>query len=53
MKLWGMPVFLGIITLAGLLLAIMGGDLWLHVLSWVALAVPLFMIVRYGARFFS
>ena len=43
---------MGVITMVGLLLAIMGTDLWLHVLSWTALAVPLFVMVKYGLRFY-
>lgn len=53
MKLWGAPIFMGVITIAGLLLAIMGTDLLLHVLSWIALAIPLVVMVKYGARFFG
>ncbi|WP_374744679.1 hypothetical protein [Parapedobacter sp. 2B3] len=52
-RLWGMPILMGLITLVGLLLAIMGTGLWLHVLSWIALAIPLFAMARYGARFFK
>lgn len=51
-KLWGMPVFMGLITLLGLLAAMMGTGISWHLLSWTMLAIPLYVMVRYGARFF-
>jgi len=44
-KVWGMPVFLGIITIAGLLLAIMGTGIW-HFFSWIALLVPVYLVIK-------
>jgi len=40
-----MPVFLGIITIAGLLLAIMGTGIW-HFFSWIALLVPVYLVIK-------
>jgi len=39
MKLWGMPILLGILTLAGLLSALFGDGVW-DALSAVTLGVP-------------
>ena len=47
-----MPAILGVITLVGLILAILGTGIW-HVLSWVALSYPVYIMVKYGARYFK
>jgi len=46
MKLWGMPILLGILTLVGLLSALFGDGIW-DALSAVTLGVP----VAVGAWF--
>jgi len=47
-----MPIFVGAVTLMGLLAAIMEiGFIW-HAMSWIMLAIPLFVVARYGFRFF-
>ncbi len=47
MKLWGWPLMLAVLTIFGLLSALLGqGGLW-WVLSWIALAIPLAVIVYY------
>ncbi|ACU03040.1 MULTISPECIES: hypothetical protein [Pedobacter] len=51
-KVWGVPVLLSVITFIGLLLAIMGIGIW-HVFSWTALSIPVYIMVRYGLRFFK
>ena len=51
MKLWGMPVLLSVITIIGLLLAIMGLGIW-HLLSWVFLSYPVYVMIRYGMKYF-
>lgn len=43
-KVWGIPVLLSLITLFGLLAALLGtGACW--VLAWLAMAVPLTIII--------
>jgi hypothetical protein len=51
-KIWNKPILLFVVTIMGLLLAIMGTGVW-HILSWVALAIPVYVVVKYGARFFK
>ena len=43
-KIYGTASVLAAITSAGLLSALFGDDLW-DVASWIALAVPLFVVV--------
>lgn len=52
LTLWGMPLLLFAITIAGLLLAIIGTGIW-HGLSWITLAVPVYYMVKYGWAFFT
>ncbi|HKG08664.1 MAG TPA: hypothetical protein VKB19_19500 [Pedobacter sp.] len=51
-KVWGMPVLLSIITIAGLLSAIVGVGAW-HVFSWVALGIPVCVMLKYGVKYFK
>ncbi|QHT71536.1 hypothetical protein GXP67_35180 [Rhodocytophaga rosea] len=51
-KVWGMPILLALITLAGLIFAILGTGIW-HILSWVSLFVPIYIMCRYGKQFFE
>ncbi|RZU02345.1 hypothetical protein [Rivibacter subsaxonicus] len=51
-KVWPVPIALGLITAVGLVAALLG-DGWLNMLSWLALALPLVVIAvfwRRGAR---
>jgi 1,4-dihydroxy-2-naphthoate octaprenyltransferase len=52
MNLWGMPILLGALTFLGLISAIMGTGIW-HILSWIALSIPLIIAVKHGRRFFE
>ncbi len=45
-KVYGPAVVIAVITLCGLLSALFGDGIW-DALSWVALIVPLAVIVRY------
>lgn len=47
--IWTIPLWLGAISLVGLLSALIGDDL-LDVLSWVSLAIPLVVIGWFAAR---
>jgi hypothetical protein len=38
-RLWGMPLLIAILSLGGLLSALVGDGIW-DVLSWVMLALP-------------
>lgn len=51
MKLWGMPIWMALVTLLGLTFAILGTGM-LHVLSWLALSVPVYIMIKYGRKFF-
>lgn len=50
-RLWGMPIILGLLTLVGLVSAILGVGFW-HYVSWLTLSVPLYYSFKYGAKFF-
>jgi hypothetical protein len=45
-KVWGSPLLLAGLTLFGLLAALLGKDIW-WLISWVALLVPLSVILWY------
>lgn len=51
LKLWGMPIWMALITFIGLTLAILGTGIW-HIFSWIALTIPVYIMVKYGKRFF-
>lgn len=51
LKLWGMPVLIALITLAGLIFAILGTGIW-HYISWITLSYPLYMMIKHGRKFF-
>lgn len=42
-KVWGAPLVLAIITLFGLLAALLGTGVW-YGLSWLSMIIPLFII---------
>lgn len=44
--IWTIPLLLGIVSLFGLIAALVGDDLW-DVLSWLTLAIPLLVIGRF------
>jgi|GEM_PF-658090 len=50
-KLWGMPIWMAVVSLAGLTLAILGTGIW-HTLSWIALSIPVYVMVKHGRKFF-
>jgi hypothetical protein len=49
MRMWGAPIALAILTLIGLISALVGDGVWDHV-SAVALGVPVVLCVWYGLR---
>lgn len=49
-KLWGMPILIALITLAGLISAILGTGIW-HYISWITLSYPLYIMVKHGRKF--
>jgi hypothetical protein len=46
-RVWKFPLLLGVLTLFGLLAALTGTGIW-HVLSWVAMIIPIGVCVRFG-----
>jgi hypothetical protein len=46
---FGMPLLLGLATMAGLLSALLGQGLW-HVLSWILLGVPIAVVAWHATR---
>jgi hypothetical protein len=50
LKLWFMPVLLAVISLAGLVAAILGTGFW-HLLSWIALSYPIYIMLKFGRKF--
>jgi nitrate/nitrite transporter NarK len=51
-KVWGMPILLGVIIIIGLILAIIGTGIW-HVFSWLTLAIPTCIMLKHSARVFK
>lgn len=45
-KLWGMPIVLGVLSITGLIAALVGDGIW-DVLSWIALAIPVIVMIKY------
>ncbi|MDQ2150030.1 hypothetical protein RBI22_15015 [Alcaligenaceae bacterium C4P045] len=43
---WGAPIVLGVLSVLGLLSALLGTGVW-HWGSWLMLAIPIVVIVRY------
>lgn len=46
LKVWGIPTLLGLLTVFGLLAALLGTGIW-HGLAWLSLAVPILVAARY------
>ncbi|MDR6193221.1 hypothetical protein [Siphonobacter sp. SORGH_AS_0500] len=44
--IWTIPLLLAIVSLGGLISALVGNDLW-DVLSWLTLSIPLLVIGRF------
>jgi len=44
--IWGMPIALGVLSVFGLLAALLGTGAW-HWASWVSLSILLLVIARY------
>lgn len=51
-KLWYMPVLLAFVSLAGLVMAILGTGIW-HLMSWTALSYPIYIMLKFGRKFFA
>jgi hypothetical protein len=49
LRLWGLPVLLGLLSASGLLSALVS-DLWGDVWSWLGLGVPVAVMAWYGLR---
>ena len=43
-KIWQTPMLLTILTLFGLLAALLGEGIW-HLLSWIAMLIPLVVVI--------
>jgi hypothetical protein len=48
-QLWGWPLVMAVLTIFGLLAALTGTGVW-HWLSWIALGVPVVIIVIFLFR---
>ena len=48
-KLWGMPILLGLLTIIGLLSALLGDGIW-DIVSAFALGLPVLIGLRYSLR---
>ena len=46
-QIWSAPIVLGIVITVGLVSALLADGVW-DVISWVALAVPLIVVLRYS-----
>jgi hypothetical protein len=49
LKLWGMPILLGLLTILGLLSALLGDGIW-DIVSAFALGLPVAVGAWYGLR---
>jgi hypothetical protein len=47
-----MPVLLAFVSMAGLVMAILGTGFW-HLLSWAALSYPIYIMLKFGRKFFA
>ncbi|QHV95129.1 hypothetical protein [Spirosoma endbachense] len=47
--IWTIPLLLGIISLGGLISALVGDTIW-DVLSWLTLSIPLLVIARFWLK---
>ncbi|SKB81059.1 hypothetical protein [Dyadobacter psychrophilus] len=45
-KVWGTPLIIAVFSMIGLLSALTGDDLW-DVLSWLALGIPVAVMIRF------
>jgi hypothetical protein len=48
-RVYGIPVLLAILTIFGLLAALLGQGSW-HGLSWLALSIPIVLAAGYATR---
>ncbi len=49
LRLWGAPIVLGLLTLTGLIAALLGDGIW-HTVSALALGIPLLVGAWFGLR---
>jgi hypothetical protein len=49
MKLWGMPILLGLLTTVGLVSALLGDGIW-DIVSAFALGIPVLLGLWYSVR---
>ena len=49
MKLWGMPILLGVLTTIGLISALLGDGIW-DIVSAFALGIPVLVGLLYSLR---
>lgn len=49
MKLWGMPILLGLLSGIGLIAALLEDGLW-DALSWLTLGIPSVLMIWYWLR---
>jgi hypothetical protein len=47
LRVWGGPLLLGILTMIGLVSALISEQLWASILSWIGLGLPLVIILCY------
>lgn len=45
LKIWGIPIILAFVSLFGLIAALLGDGIW-DILGWLALSIPLFLIIK-------
>ncbi|MDR3023952.1 hypothetical protein [Chryseobacterium sp.] len=46
LKLWGMPILLALLSIFGLIAALLGDGIW-DILGWLTLSFPLFLIIKH------
>ncbi|MFZ4260571.1 hypothetical protein ACFRAE_00905 [Sphingobacterium sp. HJSM2_6] len=46
LKLWGMPIAIALLSIFGLIIALAGSSILWDIWSWMALAIPLLLIIN-------
>jgi hypothetical protein len=45
LRLWGKPLLIALLSIAGLVAALVGDGIW-DIFSWLALGIPVIIIIR-------
>jgi hypothetical protein len=51
-RVWGKPLIISFLTVWGLLTALLETGIW-HLFSWIALSVPIAVVIVYVSKYFK